>query len=389
MQVFKACLKVIKINMPMLLTYILVFVGVTIVINLLNQPADMQGFTESKCRVAIINNDEESVIVQGLMDFVGERNIMVSIGGDRESIQDALFFQQADYIIIIPEGFTGSLMETGYARLEKTAIPGSISSLLVDMNVEKYLQTAGLYIKHQPGITQEGLVEEIHRNLSEEVSVTMRDHRKVEDMKSHSYFFNYAFYTNSIMLILGVSSILLALNRPDMRQRTLCSPIKPRRISFEIMLGNLMLALFLWLINLLLAFIICGSDIISISGLLWAANLLLITIVMLSISILLGGFIKKKNTQSAVANTLALGMSFVSGAFVPQALLGKSVLAAAKFLPSYWYVKASDEIGRLKEISRSSLEPVFICFLIELGFAMAIICVILAVNRQRRLDTAL
>jgi ABC-2 type transport system permease protein len=99
---------------------------------------------------------------------------------------------------------------------------------------------------------------------------------------------------------------------------------------------------------------------------------------------LAGSLIKNHNAQSAVANTVALGLAFLSGSFVPQSLLNANVLAVARFLPTYWYVRASDQIGRLSAFSWETLKPVIFSFLIQLGFAAALICIALVVARQVR-----
>ena len=48
----------------------------------------------------------------------------------------------------------------------------------------------------------------------------------------------------------------------------------------------------------------------------------------------------KLNNKSVnmIAIIVGLGMSFISGAFVPQFLLGESILKIARFFPVYWFV---------------------------------------------------
>jgi len=127
-----------------------------------------------------------------------------------------------------------------------------------------------------------------------------------------------------------------------------------------------------------------GKELLSINGLLWAINLFIVAIVGLSISFLIGSLIKNKNAQSAVANTFTLGLAFLSGCFVPQSLLNEAVLSVGRFLPTYWYVRASDEIGKLKSFGWESLQPVIFSYLIQIGFAAALICIALVITRQVR-----
>ena len=47
---------------------------------------------------------------------------------------------------------------------------------------------------------------------------------------------------------------------------------------------------------------------------------------------------KKAETVSMVSNVIALGMSFLSGVFVPIEFLGDGIIKVAHFLPAYWYI---------------------------------------------------
>ena len=87
------------------------------------------------------------------------------------------------------------------------------------------------------------------------------------------------------------------------------------------------------LILLAVCFAMKGSELISVNGLLWSVNMLIIAVVGLSMSFLIGSLVKNRSAQSAVANTVGLGLAFLSGCFVPQSLLSNSVLSVARFFP--------------------------------------------------------
>jgi ABC-2 type transport system permease protein len=61
-------------------------------------------------------------------------------------------------------------------------------------------------------------------------------------------------------------------------------------------------------------------------------------------------------------NVLTLGMSFISGVFVPQAILGKTVLTIAQFTPVFWFVKANIAIESQIDFSGQALQDIlFAC----------------------------
>ncbi|MFP4661668.1 MAG: hypothetical protein ACLFPF_05715 [Halanaerobiales bacterium] len=88
----------------------------------------------------------------------------------------------------------------------------------------------------------------------------------------------------------------------------------------------------------------------------------------------------------AIANVVALGTSFISGLFVPQFLLGKTVLSIASFTPNYWYVKSNNSIVKLAELDIASLAPIFINMSIVFGFALAVLSITLVLIKQKRMS---
>lgn len=88
--------------------------------------------------------------------------------------------------------------------------------------------------------------------------------------------------------------------------------------------------------------------------------------------------------MSAAANVVALGCSFISGVFVPQEMLGDTVLNIASFTPTYWYIKANSAIAETVEFSFKNLTPIYTDMLIMLAFAVACIAVALVIMKQKR-----
>lgn len=69
-------------------------------------------------------------------------------------------------------------------------------------------------------------------------------------------------------------------------------------------------------------------------------------------------------------------------------MLGKTVHTIASFTPTYWYVRAVNEIGGLSSFNIQTLRPAGTCMLIEVGFALALLAVSLVVIKQKRQSQA-
>jgi ABC-2 type transport system permease protein len=122
---------------------------------------------------------------------------------------------------------------------------------------------------------------------------------------------------------------------------------------------------------------------LSLQGLWLCLNALVFMIACLGISFLLGTLIKKRNAQAPLQNTLTLAFSFLSGAFVPQFMLGKTVLTIASFTPNYWYIKSNHAIAALSSFSLGNIAPVLNNMLIVLGFGAAALLVAMAISKKR------
>lgn len=98
----------------------------------------------------------------------------------------------------------------------------------------------------------------------------------------------------------------------------------------------------------------------------------------------LGSFVKNKEAQNGIVNVIALGFSFICGAFVPQQLLGSFVLGIARLLPSYWFIKNNDEIILLSKFDWNSFSPIVMRMVVLLGFAILFFLITNLVSRIKR-----
>lgn len=387
MQVYKAFFKIILKNLNQIMIYIVVFISLAITLANTNSKPVNTSFTDTKINVAFINNDTDSVFVKGFKSYLGNNVNFVDIPDETQKLQDALFFRQAEYIVRVPKGFTEGILKGNTVQLEKTIVPGSTSSIYIDSIINKYLNTAKLYTESMENLSQEQLVSYINKDLALKTDVNLKTSAdESSNNEKRAYYFNYMAYALFSVLILGVSSVMIVFNNTDLKKRNLCSPIKLRSMNFQMILGNLSFAVITWLIMILASFIMYRGYMFSAKGLLFLLNSLIFTCAALSISYLIGNIIKSKTAMSAAANVVSLGSCFISGVFVPQALLGKNVLRIASFTPNYWYVKSNNSIVNMTNFDMQNLAPIFLNMLVIIGFAVALLAVTLVVIKQRRVS---
>ncbi len=403
MQVFKAYFKVMRSSTVSLAINLGVFLGLAVFLSVMAPSTAVVDFEPTKTSVAVINRDSDAEIAQGLVDYLARTSQLVQYPDDEEKLQDALFYRKVEYIAIIPAGFSDAFMSGEDCTIQKVIVPDSSSSYYVDMSINKFLNTARLYRAYAGGGEEGGnggngengengfqarLVAAAMANLAVETPVTMKSSRSLNSERpGYSYYYAYCGYALLAMVMTGVSSIMMAFNETDLYLRNLCSPLPRRNMSLQLAAGHSVFALGCWAILVLGSLILHGNTILS-SGLLglYFLNTLAFAAVCTSIGFLVGSLVKSCGAQSGAIHVIAMSMSFLGGVFVPQSVMSKPVLAVAKFLPSYWFVRANDAIGDLVRITADAVRPIYGSMLIQLGFAVAIFSVTLFLSKERRVS---
>jgi ABC-2 type transport system permease protein len=387
MQVYKAFFKIIYKNLSQMVIYVVVFILLAVTLtNTYTNPVNTN-FTETKINIAFINNDTDSKLVKGLKDYLSKNANIVNIPDNTQKLQDALFFRQVEYIVKVPKGFTDGLLSGKSVQLEKTTLPSSTSGIYMDSIINKYLNTAKTYTSNIKDLSDEQLISYVDKDLSQKTEVKVSSPlSQVSKNEKSACYFNYIAYSLFAILILGVCSVMMVFNNTDLKKRNLCSPVKLRDMNFQMILGNISFAILTWVLMIFTSFIMYGSYMFTANGLLLLLNSFVFTLTALSISFLIGNIINSKSAMSAAANVFSLGTCFISGVFVPQVLLGKTVLKIASFTPTYWYVKSNNDIANMANFKMENLMPIFSNMLIVFGFAVAVLAVTLVVIKQKRVS---
>jgi ABC-2 type transport system permease protein len=385
MQVFNLYLKIIKKNIPTMLIYVIVFLIVSLIISssMSKEQQEVSLFVQRKTNMAFIS-EEESLLIDGLKEELEKIANFIDLPGEKEALQDALYFRTVSYILQVPKGFTESFMKGEYVELEKMTIPDSTSNIYIDISIENYFNTAKLYIQQIENISQESLVQQLKKDFSVGASVELKTqgNRQGDTVYSH-YFFNYMAYSLLSILILGMSTIMLIFYKDDLRKRNLCSPISVNSINLQFILANLLFTVFAWLIMVIFCLLYNLENSFNLNTVYFILNSLIFAFCGASISFLVGNLVKNANTIPAVSTVATLGLCFISGVFVPTELLGSTVLKIANFTPTYWYVNANNKIAKMTLFSFSNMQPVFFSMLIQLLFTLAFFTIALVISKKK------
>jgi ABC-2 type transport system permease protein len=372
--------------MTSIIIYAVVFLSITIAITA-SIKVENESFKPSKVKIMVINKDGDSSLIDGFLKYLGKYASFVEPKDNEDDIKEALFFKEVQYVLTIPEGFKENFQNNEPVQLGKQIIPNSIEAIAIDNAVDNYFNMARVYLKDVPNIDYDKLNSYLEKNLAEETQVNLNVEVKDDVTYSNGYnmnFFNYLGYIIISAFITGVSLVMFFFQGIDIRRRHSASPITSRSMNMQLIFANMIFVFVYLLIFIIASYVLNRNRMINANTLLTWLNALVFSLTALSISYLVGIAVTSRKAIQAISTALSLSLAFIIGIFVPQEYLGAPVLRVASFTPTYWYVKANNEIFLIKSLKISEISHILGYMGIQLGFAAAIISIALVVSKRKR-----
>lgn len=385
MTVFKTFLKVLNRYKGMVILYtvmLIVFGGLNMKSN--NQTTD---FIATKPSVLIINNDENVGLTKGLIDYISENSDVKNIENNDDSINDALFYREVNYIIYIPENFRKDILSGKNPEILVKST-GDYQANLAEMMVEKYVKLANVYIKglyENESVEKENeIIEKIKNVLNQNTEIQITTQLDTTNLAKLSRYYSFANYTLLAGVIFVICTILSSFRNEMVNKRTIISSTNYKKHNLQLMLANSLFAICLWELYIIVSFILFGNAMCSLHGLLYGINSFVFVLCTVSIAFLISSLVKSKSAINGIVNVVALGSSFLCGSFVPTQWLPDYVIKIAHILPSYWFIHNNELIQNIEVVNFDSLKIVFINMGIVVLFTIGyVVCSNFVVRRKR------
>ena len=382
MQVFKAFYLILKKHMKPLFIYTGAYAFMLLLITQTAEDNMNSYFESTSLDISVIDRDR-SQAAEALTEYLDSRHNLIEIEDTKKDIQDHIYYRYVKYILIIPEGFENNLMQGKTEDLlQHVQIPGSSQGRFLNNQIENYIKQVQIYLAGGQDIA--AAMEAVQKTLADPLVETLYFGDKKESRNDTVfYFFQYLPYIYILLLVCGLAPILFALNKKEIQERTLCSSMNLMQKNVQILLGSVCYSILIYIVFAALGFLIIGKDMIRAETVYLLLNSAVFLIFAAAMTIFLCTLSPVNDSVlNFIANTVGLGMSFLCGVFVPQSLLSKPVLAAAKFLPAYWYIKNNNMLAGFSEepFSRES----FFTVGFQALFAAAMFTGVLAVSKLKR-----
>ena len=382
MPVFKTYMKVVKKNLLMALIYTGIFVMLVFMFSSSAEPSVK--FESVSLGVCVIDEDNTEAS-KALTDYIGSTNTLVEIENDKDEILDALYYTRVDYVLTIKKGFEEKISAGETENLlTNYQLPDSYDGVFIDNKINHYVSTLSAYMVANDNVSE--AISKTNNTLSKETEVTVETFSEDGDKNTDyfielAFFFTYLPYGLISVLISILTVVLIKMNKKEIAARTNSSSTPVLSQTMQIILGSLVLVAAVWVLFMLVGIVINGG---MFTGKAWLAvlNSFVFTLVSAGIAILTSTLTSEPRYVALVANIVPLSMSFLCGIFVEQSLLGENILAFSRFLPVYWYIKATDMLAFTSEATFDYSEFMS-CLGIEALFAVALFALILLANKYK------
>ena len=383
MKVFKTCMLIARRCFGTLISFVIVFICISVFTSRIQGDTMEAAFKGEAVPFTLINRDENSPIIDGLHEYLLTQAPEIKLEDDEQTLQNALYYAETDYINIVPEGFNENWPNM---NVQVSTRPDSMQSYFMDALVDSYFNQVKLQQSLNPA-EPEKAVEAALTSLQQEIQVEkQRFGGGLEMTEGYQVYFRLVGYALLMLIYQFISSVQMVFGKKELRMRHGASPLSQRRLTMEVVFYGALISLGICLILLCIAYWMHGDYLAAGGwqlGLLVSVNVLTFMLVAVTLSILCSQFTSTPTVQAIISNFVSLALSFLGGLFVPMELLSEGMLKVARFLPTYWYADTFDKINALTSYSAQALEPVVQGLLLQLIFAVTFFCLSLLISKYK------
>ena len=340
-------------------------------------------FTSTLPNIAIVNNDQKSVLTNNLISYLSENSKVVDIENDEEKINDALFYRDVSYVVYIPKNYTNDVLK-GMNPTINIKSTNDYTSSLEEMMLTDYLNLQNTYLKLTTD--QAKLTNYINDTLKDKSEVVLTSKFDTNTLSKVSRYFNFASYSILAVVIFIITLVLTSFKEKTVNKRIVVSSTNYKKHSGLILKSSLLYALIVWVLFSLLAIILLGKSLLNIRGLLLSLNTLIFTLQALTFALLISSLVNNKDAIGGVVNVVALGSAFLCGAFIPSMYLPEKVVSISHIFPAYYYNNSNDLVTSLEVINLTTLKPFITNIMMMLVFMLVFIVLNNFVIKNKRKD---
>lgn len=389
MEMMKLYFRIARSHWRSISLYMGIFIGCFAFFGVVSsQRSDVKMYEGVKPKIVLADQDHSEISSQ-LTSYLSEKMEIIEVGDSKTDREDALFFARVSAVVEIPEGFDSSFRAGNHAELNVLQRPDDANTIMIQQNVNSYLNTLESYKNVSPDASYKELHTQVMKGLNKKAEVTLvNEEEGGSAFYLRSSYYNYLSYILIVLCLMVVGLTMHSIYRSEILKRNLVSPMSSSRMNLQLVLANAGFGVILWAIMTVVVLLIDFNVMMTPTGLLYILNSFIFTMMSVALAFmcttLISNLVHADDALNGITNILGLGCSFLGGAFVPQAMIADSVLVFSRFLPTYWYVKLSDAMSQGTELTDEILSTAMQCMGILILFTIAFLMIGLVVMRNKR-----
>ena len=379
MTVFKTFLKILNKNKFIIILYTVFLIGFG---GFNMQTSDNStNFVASKPDIMIVNYDEEKGITKDLIKYITDNSNIIELNNNEEAINDGLFYRDVNYVIYIPENYSEDFMDGKNPEINIKST-GDYQSSFAEMLLSRYIKVANIYQKSIKN--EDELTSKINETLSKQSEVEITSKLDTDSLAKATFYYNFASYSILACLVYVICLVLSSFKDIKIQKRTIISSTDYRKLNRQLLLSNSLFSIILWGVYVALSFVLIGDVMFSNQGIIYLINSFIFTMCATTIALFIGNLVSNKNAINGIVNVIALGSSFLCGAFVPVEWLPDGVLKIAHILPSYYYISSNESLKTLEVFNLETMQPIITNMIVILGFSIIFIILTNIVSKRKQ-----
>ena len=379
MTVFKTFLKILNKNKFIIILYTVFLIGFG---GFNMQTSDNStNFVASKPDIMIVNYDEEKGITKDLIKYITDNSNIIELNNNEEAINDGLFYRDVNYVIYIPENYSEDFMDGKNPEINIKST-GDYQSSFAEMLLSRYIKVANIYQKSIKN--EDELTSKINETLSKQSEVEIISKLDTDSLAKATFYYNFASYSILACLVYVICLVLSSFKDIKIQKRTIISSTDYRKLNRQLLLSNSLFSIILWGVYVALSFVLIGDVMFSNQGIIYLINSFIFTMCATTIALFIGNLVSNKNAINGIVNVIALGSSFLCGAFVPMEWLPDGVLKIAHILPSYYYISSNESLKTLEVFNLETMQPIITNVVVILEYSIIFIILTNIVSKRKQ-----
>lgn len=349
-------------------------------------------FNQVEIKMGLVNHDQGNVVTDHFVDYLNDQNEIVDLPDDEEAIVDALYYENANYVLEIPAGFGDALLEGGdLIPLEKRVGPESSVETYADILINnyirnfQYLNTATTDINDPDAVNT--TLQLVTDSIADHITVSTSESTNLDpDTIGFGMSFTHlASYTMIMTLITVFGFPMISMRNPEIMKRDRLGDVSTSRRNTELFLACSIFGLALWLLIMTVGGLVYGFDTLFSSH----GQLLLLSSFVAMFGIQQMAFFivtvaPNKGIVSFCSTAISLLVAFTSGLFIPRNFTSPVMQQIAQIATPIWQVKADEIILSAENLSPTQLNTVFQYMGIQVLIALAYMSLTYIYRRYRQ-----